>query len=165
MPKRADDSYDQQKTIILKPNHLQICTLTTMHITSSPLVQQICDAMPQDSFSHDIKQQLNDYKSFDPENHLNNFQFKNGLLYYKDLLYVPSGPLRLQVLQARHDLPLVSHFGFNKTMELISCDFWWPKMWKLVKQYIHSCDTCSRSKVPRHRPHGLLQPLHIPLAP
>jgi hypothetical protein len=76
---------------------------------------------------------------------LNNFQFKNGLLYYKDLLYVPSGPLRLQVLQARHYLPSVSHFGFNKTMELISRDFWWPKMWKLVKEYIQSCDTCSRS--------------------
>jgi hypothetical protein len=59
-----------------------------MHVTSSPLVQQICDGMPQDSFSHDIRQQLNDYKSFDPENHLNNFQFKNGLLYYKDLLYM-----------------------------------------------------------------------------
>jgi hypothetical protein len=165
MPKPGDDSYDQQKTIILKPNHLQIYTLTTIHVTSSPLVQQICDAMPQDFFSHDIRQQLNDYKSFDPKNHLNNFQFKNVLLYYKDLCYVPSGPLCLQVLQARHDLPSVGHFSFNQIMELISRDFWWPKMWKLVKEYINSCDTCSWSKVPRHRPHGLLQPLSIPLVP
>jgi hypothetical protein len=42
-------------------------------------------------------------------------------------------------------ITIFGHFGFNKTMELISRDFWWPKMWKLVKEYIQSCDTCSRS--------------------
>jgi hypothetical protein len=43
-----------------------------MHVKSSPLVQQICDAMLQDSFSHGI-QQLKYFQSFDLENHLNNF--------------------------------------------------------------------------------------------
>lgn len=91
--------------------------------------------------------------------------FKDGLLYYKGLLYVPEGPLRLQVLQARHDLPAAGHFGFNKTMELLSRDFWWPQMWKTVKDYTKTCDVCSRSKVPRHRPYGLLQPLSVPKRP
>jgi hypothetical protein len=34
-------------------------------------------------------------------------------------------------------------------------------MWKLVKEFIQSCDTCTREKVPRHRPYGLLHPLPI----
>ena len=89
------------------------------------------------------------------------FQFQDGLLYYQGLLYVPEGPCRLQVLQSRHDFPAAGHFGFNKTMELISRDFWWPQMWKSVKEYVTTCDICSRSKIPRHRPYGLLHPLPI----
>jgi hypothetical protein len=38
-------------------------------------------------------------------------------------------------------------------------------MWKAVKEFILSYDTCSRSKNPRHRPYGLLQPLPIPRQP
>ncbi len=33
---------------------------------------------------------------------------------------------------------------------------------KLLREYFKSCDTCARSKAPRHRPFGLLQPLLIP---
>src|SRR5579875_2628384 len=50
-------------------------------------------------------------------------------------------------------------------MELIFRDFWWPQMWKTVKDYVTTCDTCSRSKIPHHRPYGLLQPLLIPETP
>ena len=50
-------------------------------------------------------------------------------------------------------------------MELISRDFWWPQMWKTIKDFVLSCDICSRSKNPRHRPYGLLQPLPIPKRP
>ena len=38
-------------------------------------------------------------------------------------------------------------------------------MWKDVKEFVLSCDVCSRSKIPRHRPYGLLQPLPIPHRP
>ena len=38
-------------------------------------------------------------------------------------------------------------------------------MWKDVKEFVLSCDICSRSKNPRHRPYGLLQPLPIPHRP
>jgi hypothetical protein len=38
-------------------------------------------------------------------------------------------------------------------------------MWKAVKEFVLSCNTCSRSKNPRHCPYGLLQPLPIPRQP
>ena len=38
-------------------------------------------------------------------------------------------------------------------------------MWKLVKEFVTTCDICSRSKIPRHRPYGLLRPLEIPKKP
>jgi hypothetical protein len=36
---------------------------------------------------------------------------------------------------------------------------------KLLGEYVKSCDTCARSKAPKHRPFGLLQPLLIPSRP
>ncbi len=36
---------------------------------------------------------------------------------------------------------------------------------RLLREYVKSCDTCARSKAPRHRPFGLLQPLLIPSRP
>ena len=38
-------------------------------------------------------------------------------------------------------------------------------MWKDVKEFVFSCDVCSRSNIPRHRPYGLLQALHVPHRP
>jgi hypothetical protein len=38
---------------------------------------------------------------------------------FEECLYIPKGPARLQVLQARHDFPAARHFGFNKTLEFI----------------------------------------------
>jgi hypothetical protein len=56
------------------------------------------------------------------------FQFMDGLLYYQGLLYIPDGPCQFRVFQSHHDFSTAGHFGFNKTMELISRDFWWPQM-------------------------------------
>jgi hypothetical protein len=86
-------------------------------------------------------------------------------LYFEEQLYIPKGPVQLRVLQSRHDFPTAGHFGFNKTLELISPDFWWPQMWKDVKEFFLSCDICSRSKTPSHRPYVLLQPLFVPRRP
>ncbi len=36
---------------------------------------------------------------------------------------------------------------------------------RLLRKYVKSCDTCARSKAPRHRPFGLLRPLSIPSRP
>ena len=93
------------------------------------------------------------------------FQFCDGLLYYEGLLYVPEVPCRLRVLQSRHYFLSAGHFGFNKTMELISRDFWWRQMWKSIKEFVTTCDICSRSKIPRHRLYGLLRLLEIPKKP
>jgi hypothetical protein len=46
-------------------------------------------------------------------------------------------------------------------MELISHDFWWPKIWKNVKDYVTTYDICSCFKVPCHYPYELLRTLPI----
>ena len=52
------------------------------------------------------------------------FKVEGDLLYFEERLYIPNGPTQLRVLQSRHDFPAAGHFGYNKTLELISRDFW-----------------------------------------
>ena len=118
-------------------------------------LDQVRTATVEDSVALEIKKRTDNDK----------FKVEGDLLYFEERLYIPKGPTRLRVLQSRHDFPAAGHFGYNKTLELISRDFWWPQMWKDVKEFVLSCDICSRSKNPRHRPYRLLQPLPIPHRP
>jgi len=152
-PKAGEAAFDQQCTTLLKPEQFKLCT-TIMPIDDDFLIQ-VRKATIEDSIAVNIKKH--------PEN--KKFKVERDLIYFEERLYIPKGPVRLRVLQSRHDFPAAGHFGFNKTLELISRDFWWPQMWKDVKDFVLSCDICSRSKNPRHRPYGLLQPLPIPRRP
>ena len=93
------------------------------------------------------------------------FTTHDGLLYHNQLLYVPASTCRTRVLQTCHDDPLFNHFGVTKMLVLMSWGFWWPQPWKLVKEFIKTCDICARSKAAHHRPYGLLHLLPIPSRP
>jgi hypothetical protein len=60
---------------------------------------------------------------------------------------------------------MAGHFGIAKTMELVKRSFWLPHLQQFVEDYVRTCDTCSRAKMPRHHPYGLLQPLPTPSKP
>jgi hypothetical protein len=150
--KEGEATYEQQRTILLKAKRLrttllkaeQLClrVATMSTLVDSSFLDQIHAASILDPLVLDIKRCSN--------NNCEKFKFVDDLLYFEECLYIPEGLACLRVLQARHDFPAVGHFGFNKTLELISRDFWWPQMWKAVKEFVLSCNTCSRSKNPRH---------------
>ena len=152
-PRAGEAAFDQQCTTMLKPEQFRI--FAAVAPIDADFLNQVRTATIEDSLARDIKQRSDDDK----------FKVERDLLYFEERLYIPQGPTRLRVLQSRHDFPAAGHFGFNKTLELISRDFWWPQMWKDVKEFVLSCDICSRSKTPRHRPYGLLQPLSVPRRP
>jgi hypothetical protein len=93
------------------------------------------------------------------------FKFCDGLLYHDGLLYILEGLVQLQLIQAKRDTLVVGYFGFNKTMELMFRDYWWPQLWKFMKEFVGSCDLCVHAKSPCHLLHGLLQPLSVPTSP
>jgi hypothetical protein len=79
---------------------------------------------------------------------------------------VPDDPeLKRMILEECHDSPMAGHFGFAKTLDLVSRTFYWPSMRKYIKDYVGGCDICQRSKSSNHKPYGLLQPLPIPERP
>ena len=64
-----------------------------------------------------------------------------------------------------HDSKTSGHLGQAKTLEIVSRDYFWPRMRQFINEYIRTCDTCARNKTPRHLPHGQLHPLPIPASP
>ena len=53
------------------------------------------------------------------------------------------------------------HLGVEKTLDKLAEHFYWPKMSRMVRRYIHTCDECQRIKPLQQAPQGLLQPLDI----
>ncbi|MBW0565469.1 hypothetical protein O181_105184, partial [Austropuccinia psidii MF-1] len=79
---------------------------------------------------------------------------------------VPNDPtIQLRILQKRHDAPLAGHPGQEKTLKLVKRDFHWSGMTQFIKDYVSSCQQCSRNKNIHHKKFGLLKPLPIPNGP
>jgi hypothetical protein len=114
------------------------------------------------SVMHAVKQK----KTRHPFLQLAQCVIREGLLYYRDKIYVPeSEDLRIQILRQHHDNPSAGHPGRAKTFELLSRSYYWKGMNTDVRRYVKNCRMCGRTK-PRHDRHqGLLQPLPIPDRP
>jgi hypothetical protein len=119
-------------------------------------------ATEENTWATNIKKELQERPKNPNCDDLDQFEQQDGLLFRNNLIYVLEGPIRLKILRECHDNTLAGHFGMARTHELVSRNYWWPKMNKLLREYVKSYDTCARSKAPRHRPFGLLQPLPIP---
>lgn len=88
---------------------------------------------------------------------------RNGLILYKNRVVVPpKSQIPDQLLHEFHDSPLGGHSGVLRTYKRIAQQFYWPSMYRMVNEYVSSCDVCQRAKASTLSPAGLLQPLPIP---
>jgi hypothetical protein len=71
----------------------------------------------------------------------------------------------LEIAESKHDSRVAGRFGQKKTLELISQNFYWPKMEDWMNEYVRTCDTCQRMKSPRHAKFRLLQSLELSYSP
>ena len=78
-------------------------------------------------------------------------QEKGGLLVYrprharKERVFVTKD-LRHMIMAYFHDSELGVHLGVTKTWNKIKREFYWPDMYKIVKDYVAQCEVCLRSK-------------------
>ena len=81
-------------------------------------------------------------------------------------LYVPkSNLLQMEVIQKHHDSLVARHPGYEKTLDLLQHNYYWPGMATTVKEYVARCNTCQRFKGSNTAPAGLLHPLETPSLP
>ncbi|KAE8692442.1 hypothetical protein F3Y22_tig00110833pilonHSYRG00063 [Hibiscus syriacus] len=75
--------------------------------------------------------------------HRHDFVLHNGYLFRGLQLCIPDCSLRQQIISELHN---EGHFGRDKTLALISSDFYWPKLTSDVAHYMNRCYVCQRSK-------------------
>ena len=86
----------------------------------------------------------------------------NGLLWRDNRTYIlDSDDLWLWVLHYKHDHPTTGHFRQNKTINLVWCEYTWPRLHNFVKDFCKSCTSCYHANTPHHRPYRSLKQLLI----
>ena len=90
----------------------------------------------------------------------------DGIIYKKEKVYVSKNDiLRAEIIGLYHDIPVEGHGGQQKTVELVTQNFWWPGVTKEIKQYVEECNFCQRNKNHTEQPIGKLMPNSIPEKP
>jgi hypothetical protein len=75
------------------------------------------------------------------------YSMEAGLLFYQGWIVVPDNEeLCRDLITAFHDSPIVGHPGQQRTLELISCRYYWPGMRSKIFHYVDTCETCQRIK-------------------
>ena len=81
-------------------------------------------------------------------------------------MYVPKNEeLRAEVIQLHHDIPAAGHGGRWKTVELVTRNYWWPRVTRDVGKYIEGCDLCQRMKNRTEELAGKLKLSEVPKRP
>lgn len=183
-PTQDDDERNlHQHQVLLKSHNLppESAGLATSapHVPSDPLVlqslsfeyetplrEQIREAYGQDPLVPIVLSDLRSGSRVAKTFPLAESHEENGLIYYRDKLFIPEDTsLRLRLLRTHHDTPVAGHPGKAGTLELLSREYWWPSVRKDCDQYVRNCHHCKRVKASREPPTGLLKPLPIPLKP
>ena len=98
------------------------------------------------------------------------FQVINGLLYrvapptrgtadgYQ--LIVPA-KYRAELIKMAHDAPYSGHMGVRKSRERLESLYYWPRMNKMVAQYVRQCERCQKVAPRRKRDRAPLQPTEV----
>jgi hypothetical protein len=91
----------------------------------------------------------------------NDYVILNGYPFRGLQLCIPDNSLREQIIRELHG---EGHFGRNKTLALVSSDYYWPKLTSDVIRYVERCFICQRSKGALTNA-GLYTPLPVPNGP
>ena len=87
----------------------------------------------------------------------------NDLLLFRGKIYVPKDhKLHRHIVAQHHDTKVTGHPGCFKTLELVTCNYWWPQMSHFISKYVKHCNLCNQTKPACHTPIGKLNPSVTP---
>ena len=67
---------------------------------------------------------------------------ENGLFYKDNRLYIPGyRDVKMTIIQENHD-GTAGHFGFRKTLERVTRNFYWEKLAQDVQDFVKTCEAC-----------------------
>ena len=75
-----------------------------------------------------------------------------GLLHFHGKIYIlDSADLHWWIVSLCHDTKIAGHWGRWKTLELVSCNYWWPQMSRYFGKYVSTWNMCLHTKA-LHQP-------------
>ena len=87
------------------------------------------------------------------------WQIEDELVLKEGKMYIPKDKeLRLEIIWLYHDTLIAEHREQQKTVELVTRNYWWPGVTKEVKQYIEKYNQYQRMKNRTEMPTGKLRP-------
>ena len=118
-----------------------------------------CLKNPSEHFSKELSKQ---YRSS-----ADRYSTRNGLLNYTAIaddtpriVILTHKDLRLRIMFECHDAPISGHRGREKAYLTISRDFYWPRQYDFVRNYIRACEVCQPVN-PNASSRAPLQPLPV----
>jgi hypothetical protein len=154
------------KDSLLKPEQLvgfdDVDSEASYLALATNFVDDIKQTYRQDKMAQELFKDL-------AEDSRNNYNKKHwlevdGLLVRKEnpeQVYVPM-TFRKTIIQLNHDSEYARHLGIDKTSDLVSRNFYWPKMRKDISNYVKACKTCPTKKDDRHKEYG--NTVRVPVA-
>jgi ribonuclease HI len=92
-----------------------------------------------------------------------NFTFNNGLLRYKNRVWIGKVPaLQTKLMAAFHDSAVGGHSGVPVIYKRLKQLFAWQGMKTTVHTFVKECLVCQQAKPDRAKLPGLLEPLPVP---
>jgi len=65
------------------------------------------------------------------------WELEDGLLYYKNRLFIPSNEeILTEIAKGCQDSKVAGHFGQEKTIELVTRNFHWEKLCEWINDYV-----------------------------
>lgn len=107
-----------------------------------------------------------DAKSSEAKEIRNNYEIKDGKIFRKvdgDLRWAVPRDAKWKILQQCHDE--AGHFAYEKTLEKVRRNYWFPKLAHFVRKYVRACIPCAHAKVPGGKKQGFLNPIPKPNVP
>ncbi|QRW20479.1 Retrotransposable element Tf2 protein [Rhizoctonia solani] len=164
LSRRSDYTDEPRKPEVMLPaevfantseEELDIVTEIRSRLREDPSLDQIIQFLTEDADNAppSIRKAYRDY------------DWEEDLLWYRGKLVVPDfEPLKDRLLKEFHDSPLAGHPGQQRTLELLSQNYWWPGMKSSAKEWVECCPTCQANQR-AHNPVISLKPLEVPPFP
>ncbi|KAF8737683.1 hypothetical protein RHS02_06087, partial [Rhizoctonia solani] len=131
------------------------------------LHRQIESSLDQDESLEEILQFLQNKSKAPPsiKRAFKDYKMEAGLLFYQGRIVVPDvGTLRTDLLRIFHNSPLAGHPGRQRTLELVSRNYYWPGIRANTYWHVNSCETCQQIRKPKYASIPP-QPLELPARP
>ena len=120
----------------------QRVTTLAISLVSSTLPEEVQQLITKDTFFGPLIHELGIQKT---SKHLEDYEFKEGLLFFKGRMCVPA-LLQRQILKEAHESPLAAHPGYHKLFSSLKQNFFWPRMKKDALVFTKQCLICRKVK-------------------